>query len=115
MYDITPVVNAFIAIISALIAAVLIPWIKRRFDYKDLQTWVKVCVLAAEQIYGAGNGRAKLEYVADLLRDKGIEVDIDDITDEIRAMIEAAVRELGDAEKKEPVDLAEPDEPEISE
>lgn len=53
--------------------------------------------------------------MADLLRQKGIEVDVDNLTDEVCAMIEAAVRELGDAEKKEPVDLAEPDEPEISE
>jgi hypothetical protein len=36
-----------------------------------------------------------------MLRAKGIEVDIDDVEDEIRAMIEAAVRELGDKEIKE--------------
>lgn len=38
--------------------------------------------------------------MADLLRQKGIEVDVDNLTDEVRAMIEAAVRELGEAEIK---------------
>jgi hypothetical protein len=54
----------------------------------------------AEQIYGAGKGRNKLEYVAAALRAKGYYVDTDSVTDEIRAMIEAAVRELGSAEVK---------------
>jgi len=102
--DITPIISAFIAILGVLLTSLFVPWLKRRLSaerYNQLQTWVRTFVLAAEQIYGAGNGRAKLEYVGNMLRAKGIEVDIDDVEDEIRAMIEAAVRELGDKEIKE--------------
>ncbi len=104
MYDITPIINAVIALLGAIIVAWIIPLIKQKVSgdkYKKLQTWIQTFVLAAEQLYGAGNGRAKLEYVGNMLRAKGIEVDIDDVEDEIRAMIEAAVRELGDKEIKE--------------
>lgn len=103
MYDITPIISAFIAILGVLITSLFIPWLKRKITaerYNQMQTWVRTFVLAAEQIYGAGKGDEKLRYVADLLRQKGIEVDVDNLTDEVRAMIEAAVRELGEAEIK---------------
>lgn len=102
--DITPIISAFIAILGVLLTSLFVPWLKRKLSaerYNQLQTWIHTFVLAAEQLYGAGNGRAKLEYVGNMLRAKGIEVDIDDVEDEIRAMIEAAVRELGDKEIKE--------------
>lgn len=51
--------------------------------------WVSIGVYAAEQIYGAGTGEKKLEYVVKLLRMLGIEVDEPE-----RAMIEAAVFNL---------------------
>ena len=41
---------------------------------------------AAEQIYGPGGGKVKLEYVIATLEEKGYTVDLD--------MIEAIVREL---------------------
>ncbi len=102
--DITPIISAFIAILGVLLTSLFVPWLKRKLSaerYNQLQAWVRTFVLAAEQIYGAGKGDEKLRYVADLLRQKGIEVDVDNLTDEVRAMIEAAVRELGDKEIKE--------------
>ena len=61
MYDITPIINAVIALLGAIIVAWLIPLIKQKVSgdkYKKLQTWIQTFVLAAEQLYGAGNGRA---------------------------------------------------------
>lgn len=47
---------------------------------------VKILVYAAEQLYGAGKGDVKLQYVEDELESRGLKVDI--------AAIEAAVREM---------------------
>lgn len=43
-------------------------------------------VYAAEQIFGSGKGAAKLDYVEDELRNRGLKVDT--------AAVEAAVREM---------------------
>lgn len=43
-------------------------------------------VYAAEQLYGAGQGSVKLEYVEDELERRGLKVDV--------SAIEAAVREM---------------------
>lgn len=101
--DITPYLQLLLTLIGLLMTGVLIPWIKTKIDagrLAKIAKYVDIFVLAAEQIYGAGNGRNKLEYVAAALRAKGYYVDTDSITDEVRAMIEAAVRELGGAEIK---------------
>ena len=46
----------------------------------------RILVFAAEQIFGAGKGAVKLDYVEDELRTRGLKVDA--------AAIEAAVREM---------------------
>lgn len=45
---------------------------------------------AAEQAYGPGHGKEKLEYVAGKLRGKGFAVDIDQIEAVVRMMNEGA-------------------------
>lgn len=101
--DITPYLQLLLTFIGLILTGVLIPWIKTKIDaghMAKITKYVDVFVLAAEQLYGAGNGREKLEYVAAALRAKGYILDIDSVTDEVRAMIEAAVRGLGEAEIK---------------
>ena len=86
--DLTPILQAIIALIAALITSKLIPWIKAKTTNEQqamLRATVKTIVFAAEQIYGAGNGEEKLEYVAEMLREKGFEYD--------RIEVEAAVKE----------------------
>ena len=86
--DLTPIIQAVIALIAALITSKLIPWIKAKTtneQQKMLSATIKTLVFAAEQIYGAGNGENKLEYVAEMLREKGFEYD--------RVAVEAAVKE----------------------
>ena len=63
---------------------------------------VRVLVYAAEQIYGAGKGSVKLEYVCDELEARGLKVDL--------SAIEAAVREMNFAENWEMAELVEPEE-----
>ena len=94
MIDLTPVVNAIIALIAAAISVFLIPWIKEKIEAEKLEqimSWVTIAVEAAEQIYReSGMGAKKKAYVLDFLAKKGITLDVDSID----AMIESAVLDL---------------------
>lgn len=94
MTDLTPIVNAVIALIAAIITTFLIPWIKGKIDAAKLAQiveWVGIAVRAAEQIYNeSGMGEKKKQYVLDFLADKGFTLD----PNSINAMIEAAVKNL---------------------
>lgn len=63
--DITPIVNAAIALIGAGVSVFLIPWLKSQTteaQRKELTAWVKIGVAAAEQLYkGAGRGAEGLQ------------------------------------------------------
>lgn len=101
MIDLTPIINAIIALIAAVIAYKVVPWIKAKTSNEQqalLEATVRTLVFAAEQIYGAGNGNEKMQYVSDKLKEKGFNVDVD--------AIEAAVYDYlngpkEDAAKKE--------------
>lgn len=87
--DLTPLFQAVIAFLAALVTYKFVPWIQARTTAQQqemLRAAVSVAVFAAEQLYGAGNGKEKLMYVKGHLAKKGYRVDIDEI--------EAAVREL---------------------
>ena len=100
MTDLTPIVNAVIALIAAIITTFLIPWIKSKIDAAKLAQiveWVGIAVRAAEQIYNeSGMGEEKKQYVLDFLADKGFTLD----PNSINAMIEAAVKELNIEQNK---------------
>lgn len=84
--DLTPIFQAIIALLAALVTYKLIPWLKARTTAQQqalLAGVVRTLVYAAEQIYGAGHGDAKLSYVAEQLELRGYKVDVD--------VIEAAV------------------------
>lgn len=86
--DLTAIIQAVIALIAAIITAKVIPWIKSKTtneQQKYIDSAVKVAVFAAEQLYGAGNGKAKLDHVIATLAQKGIDVD--------REEIEATIKE----------------------
>jgi len=93
-FDLTFIIEFVIALIFALVARYVIPWLKKKLDAEQLeniQTWVTIFVDAAEQLYqGRGRGEEKLTYVLERLEEKGFTIDIS----ELRAMIEAAVYDL---------------------
>ncbi len=67
----------------------VIPWLKAKTTAQQqeyLLSTVRVLVYAAEQIYGAGRGGEKLQYVEDELKTRGFKLDT--------AAIEAAVRDM---------------------
>ena len=93
-FDITPIVEAVVAVVCAVVTCVLIPYIKSKTtteQQKEINAWVKIAVAAAEQIYkGQGRGEEKKEYVLARLREHGVTVD----EAKLDAMIEAAVYDL---------------------
>ena len=100
MPDLTPIVNAVITLIAAIVTTFLIPWIKSKIDAAKLAQiveWVGIAVRAAEQIYNeSGMGEKKKQYVLDFLADKGFTLD----PNSINAMIESAVKELNIEQNK---------------
>jgi len=87
------IVKIALTLISAIITGVVIPWLRTKTtaaQREQIAAWVKIAVTAAEQLGSTGVVKQKKEYVKTWLREHGINPD----TDEIDAMIEAAVFEL---------------------
>ena len=80
--DLTPILQAIIALLAALVTYKLIPWIKSKTtgqQQANLQAVVKMLVFAAEQLYGANQGEQKLQYVKERLQERGYDIDIPSI------------------------------------
>lgn len=97
MTDLTPVINAFIALFAALITAFVIPWIRRNTSAKDreeLLKWVEIAVAAAQQLYHQLDGAQRKEYVRNYLNTKGYDVSDKDVDNAIEAAVLKLHREL---------------------
>ena len=91
--DLTQIILAVIALISAVLTGFVIPWIKSKLDdrqYDVFATLVRVGVYAAEQLFTSDMWKEKKQYVVDLLKENGYSVD----ATAVDALIEATVREL---------------------
>ena len=97
MFDITPIIEAILALVAVVITSIIIPYIKKKTSVeqqKEVSGWVKIAVMAAEQIYvGIGRGAEKKQYVLSWLAERNITVD----GNEIDALIESAVYELNNS------------------
>jgi len=93
MTDLTPVINAFIALVATIITAFVVPWIKRNTSAQAreaLLKWVVIAVMAAQQLHYQLKGEERKQYVLDFLAQKGYDVS----SEEIENAIEAAVLKL---------------------
>lgn len=92
--DITTITEAVIALLGVIITAVIVPLIKGKTTAEQqavMLAWVRVAVMAAEQIYhGVGRGKEKKAYVVAWLKQRNIIIDMN----KIDALIESAVHEL---------------------
>jgi len=80
--NLTPIFQAIIALVAALITYRLIPWIQAKTTNEQQQivkAVVRTLVFAAEQMYGAGHGADKLTWVQNQLAAAGFDVDVADI------------------------------------
>lgn len=87
--DLTRIIEAILALLASLITLKLIPWIKANTNEKQqrmLTAAVETAVYAAEQLYGAGNGKEKLMHVKNYLRNKGYDIDMDEIEAAVKAL-----------------------------
>lgn len=91
--DYTVLIQAIITLAATLITAYLIPLVKEKAGvakYERAMQMVKVAVCAAEQLFGAGKGEEKLQYVEKRLLEQGVKIDVA----AIREMIEAEVYKM---------------------
>lgn len=78
--DLTPLIQAVIVVLSLIITYKVVPYLKSKLSeskYKYLKSVVETLVFAAEQLYGAGEGDKKLDYVLSKLDEKGFTADRD--------------------------------------
>ena len=100
--DYTQIISAVIALISALVSAFLIPWLKTKIDANKLQTiktYVEIGVKAAEQLYAATDGEEKKAYVINFLAEHGIRFDVSTIDQLIEAAVLQLLHELYGSER----------------
>lgn len=91
--ELTEIFKLAIELVVAIVSLWLVPWLRARLNAEqvsDMLRWVDIAVSAAEQLYDATRGDLKKEYVCSFLKDKGYDVD----GDEIDFAIEAAVLRL---------------------
>ena len=91
--DLTQIILAIITLIGAIISRYLIPWIKGKLDERKYDVFnglVRVGVFAAEQLFTSEQGKEKKEYVLQLLKKNGYEID----SESVDALIEATVKQL---------------------
>lgn len=98
MTDLTPIINAVVALIAAIITAFVIPWIKCKTTAQDRETmlaWVEIAVAAAQQLYHDLDGAARKEYVVNFLAEKGYSIDDAALDNAIEAAVLKLHQELG--------------------
>ncbi len=91
--DLTQIILAVITLIFGLITRYAIPWIKSKLDERKYDVFnglVRVGVFAAEQLFTSDQWKEKKQYVVDLLKSEGYDVD----TVAVDALIESTVKEL---------------------
>ena len=92
--DWTPIFTGFISLLMTVITCVLIPWIKAKLTSEQqaiLKAVIRSGVYAAEQIFGTnGIGEEKKQFVLNYLKEKGINVD----SQEVLVLLENCVKEL---------------------
>ena len=94
--NLTPIFQALIGLLGMLITYKLIPWLKEKTTNEQrikIEAAVKTAVFAAEQAYGAGKGKEKMDYAMKLLHDNGFDVD--------PAVVDAAVMQFFNLSRKD--------------
>ncbi len=93
MIDLTPMINALIALLGVVVVYYAVPWLKGRVSSQqryEVQEWVRIGCMAAEQLYNTGMISDRKAYVLDYLAGKNLKIDLT----EIEKMIEAMVLEI---------------------
>lgn len=95
--DITPIAEALVTLAAVLISSFVIPWIKKKIGAEKMTeflSWVDIAVAAAEQLFDHIDTATKKEYVTAFLKDKGFELDAQDMDNAIEAAVIRLHKEL---------------------
>ena len=87
--DWTPIFQAVIALLSAVITGLLIPWIRSKCKVAkldNLNMYLRVLMSAAETYFGSQMGQEKKQFVLDELKRNGIYFDEETVQDALEAM-----------------------------
>lgn len=95
--NLTPILQALLGLLAAVITYRLVPWIKENTSEKqrtNLCAAANIAVFAAEQLFGANKelNTAKLNYALERLKEAGFDMD----TTVLRCAIESQVKEMKD-------------------
>ena len=93
MIDLTPLLQAFAALVCTLLSAVVIPFIRSKIGQSRLEcarAWARIAVQAAEQLYPSGRGLEKKTYALKFLNRRGFTFD----ADTLGVLVESAVNAL---------------------
>ena len=95
--DLTPIFQALIVLVAALITRYVVPWIKAKTTLdqrREIRDLVSILVFAAEKLYtGSGRGEEKLAWVKGRLDAHGYKLD----TDELAELVNAEIAKLESA------------------
>lgn len=93
MIDLTPIINALILVLAAILAKYLVPWIKTNLTANQtdqLMKWAEIAAAAAQQLYWDLDGEKRKEHALELLAEKGFDIN----SAEVLNALEAAVLKL---------------------
>ena len=88
--DITSILEAIIALATAIITVFLLPWLSARTtaeERKELLGWVDIAVAAAQQLYHRCSGQQRLDYALSVLEERGFDVDDGVVLDAVEAAV----------------------------
>lgn len=98
--DITPIIEAVITLIAAVITVFIIPWIKSKVSaskWDNLCAYAETFVKCAEMTFkGTGLGKDKKKWVTEKLTELANEQGLKFSPEAIEAAIEAAVKAMKD-------------------
>lgn len=93
MIDLTPIAEALVVLILALVSRFVIPLLRSKVDAEKLASareWAEVAVKAAEQLFSHEQAKEKKAFVQAFLTTKGFTLDFESLD----TLIEASVLEL---------------------
>lgn len=92
--DITNIVIALIGVLSAVVTAVLVPWLKTKLDNNRIgivQNLASIAVYAAQQLYSSCEAQEKKEYavnyVSEALKKYNITLSVEEISTYIEGIL----------------------------
>lgn len=99
--DITPIIEAVITLIAAVITVFIIPWIKSKVSaskWDNLCSYAETFVKCAEMTFkGTGLGKDKKKWVTEKLTELANEQGLKFSPEAIEAAIESAVKAMKDS------------------